>query len=254
MGNVSFKEFLKILNDNIPGACSFKYAGPILDEDALVTKREAARIAYSFVHEFLGEDDEKDWDNARFLRDIYDCHTCVRFIAQMYVKGIIRPISCDEFGIDEMISGEEARDIALRITDPKKREKAVASGGRTPDGVHAASGDRTPEGRFGMNCISHISSEEILRMIENKAGVLVVDLRENAKSAAQVRTNFPGAVHLSLKEIYQNPQVVHKFYSTAKDTLIALVCNMGYQSTLAYYLLVEAGYNPRKITIIIDKH
>lgn len=83
-------------------------------------KRSASRI----IREFLlskGEEDETDFSAALSLMDIYDCQKCISNIAQVYVKGILPKKSERVFGIDEILSREEAELAAQKAADPSKR-------------------------------------------------------------------------------------------------------------------------------------
>lgn len=83
-------------------------------------KRSASRI----IREFLlskGEEDETDFSAALTLMDIYDCQKCIANIAQVYAKGILPKKSERVFGIDEILSREEAEAAAQRAVDPSKR-------------------------------------------------------------------------------------------------------------------------------------
>lgn len=158
------------------------------------------------IHEKLlemGEADETDWSAARYLKDIYECHSCVIHIAQCYVKGII-PLSGDGvFGANEIVTPELEKLVEERIYDKSLRQK--------PEPVKAA----------------EIS---IVKLAELPANSRVIDVRE--EPAERVGENIP------LKTIVQNPYIL----GTDLQQKIILYCTKGYQSTLAADVLKKAGY------------
>lgn len=151
----------------------------------------------------MGEADETDWSAARYLKDIYECHSCVIHIAQCYVKGII-PLSGESvFGANEIVSPELEKLVEERIYDKSLRQK--------PEPVKAA----------------EISIVKLSELPENSR---VIDVRE--EPAERVGENIP------LKTIVQNPYIV----GTDLQQKIILYCTKGYQSTLAADVLKKAGY------------
>lgn len=86
------------------------------------------RIVVKSVHEYLlntlGEADEENWDAAKELKDLYDCHACVIHVAQIYTKGIMDAAMPDEevFGVREIVDSEEAAQIVERVLDKSKRD------------------------------------------------------------------------------------------------------------------------------------
>ncbi len=85
-----------------------------------LTRQTAARIVHRTLL-YLGEHDERNVEKAFLLKDIYDCHTCVMHVAQVYVKGIMKPSEDLVFGMQECLSEEEANDILLKISNKEKR-------------------------------------------------------------------------------------------------------------------------------------
>ena len=81
-----------------------------------MTKKEWAAWCHDYLLNTLHEPDETDWSAARALVDIYDCHSCVYHIAQVYVKGIIPERQVDgklEFGGDSIVSKEPTNLIII---------------------------------------------------------------------------------------------------------------------------------------------
>jgi len=87
----------------------------------LLEKRDAARIIHLFIRQTKIEADEPDWEKAKQLKDLYDCHVCVDHVAQIYVKGIINPAKKDVFGMRNMITDKEVEEIISRVFDTNKR-------------------------------------------------------------------------------------------------------------------------------------
>ena len=89
-----------------------------------MTKKEWAAWCHDYLLNTLHEPDETDWSAARALVDIYDCHTCVYHIAQVYVKGIIPARQVDgklEFGGDSIVSKDESDLYLERLKNSEKR-------------------------------------------------------------------------------------------------------------------------------------
>lgn len=94
------------------------------DTSAVHSKKEWAAYCHDYLLNTLGEADEPDWTAARALKDIYDCHTCVYHIAQVYVKGIIPAMDGErEFGGDKIVQPEEAALYIRRLTNAAERLK-----------------------------------------------------------------------------------------------------------------------------------
>lgn len=91
-----------------------------LKENAL-TKQTAARIVHRALL-YLGEHDERNVEKAFSLKDIYDCHTCVMHVAQVYVKGIMETSEEAVFGMQRILDEEDVGEILGRIKDKSKRK------------------------------------------------------------------------------------------------------------------------------------
>lgn len=71
-------------------------------------KRYAASMLHSLLLDIFSEPDEKNWDSALELQDLYECRVCTAHIAQVYCKGIIPAFSQGVFGSHEPVSQNEA--------------------------------------------------------------------------------------------------------------------------------------------------
>ena len=73
-----------------------------------LTKKICARI----IHEFMANVyriPDVEWKKAGELKDIYDCRVCANAIAQVYERGIIPEASEKVFGLNEIVSKEDAK-------------------------------------------------------------------------------------------------------------------------------------------------
>jgi hypothetical protein len=73
-----------------------------------LTKKICARILHEFMTNILGIPDV-DWKKAGELKDIYDCRVCANAIAQVYERGIMAEAKEKVFGLNEIVSTEDAR-------------------------------------------------------------------------------------------------------------------------------------------------
>lgn len=71
-------------------------------------KRYAASMLHSLLLDIFSEPDEKNWDSALELQDLYECRVCTAHIAQVYCKGIIPSFALGVFGSHEPVSQNEA--------------------------------------------------------------------------------------------------------------------------------------------------
>lgn len=167
-----------------------------------MTKKILAQIVHEKLLE-MGEADETDWSAARYLKDIYECHTCVIHIAQCYVKGIIPSSESSVFGANEIVTAELEELVNKRLLNKSLRQK--------PEPVKASE-------------IKTVSLSEI----PEKARL--IDVREDSEN--------PVGENITLKTIVQNPYIM----GTDLQQKIILYCTKGYQSTLAADVLQKAGY------------
>lgn len=79
-----------------------------------LSRKQAARIVHEFMLHVM-EIPDVDWGGATKLKDIYECRVCANSIAQVYVKGIIPPLSEDVFGLNENVSEAETKEMIDRL-------------------------------------------------------------------------------------------------------------------------------------------
>ncbi|MBO4679450.1 MAG: hypothetical protein J5626_07250, partial [Lachnospiraceae bacterium] len=85
-----------------------------------VTGKLAALILYKSLQRLTDEKDD-DWGPARNFKDIYDCRVCANAVAQVFVKGIMEPLSSDEFGMTRTLTDEESETSVKRLFERTKR-------------------------------------------------------------------------------------------------------------------------------------
>lgn len=111
--------------------CKSKLILADIPADMQITRKQAAIISHEYLLKILDEEDEKDISKALILKDLYDCRVCVKHIAQVYIKGIIKPqISEGDaknhslpviFGGNEVVAETEIEAIIERIFNKDKR-------------------------------------------------------------------------------------------------------------------------------------
>lgn len=181
-----------------------------------ITRRRAARITHEILLRVQKEPDVSDWSSAELLKDLYDCHSCVRHIAQIYAKGILPSIDSEHFGVDLELSEQEAIAIHARLQNIELR---------------------VPPKSLTVSGFSTISFTGISKFPRS----ILIDVR-SAKDYEEEPIAFHGRPlpcdNIPLERLHQNPYAV----SADKNIPILLYCKMGYQSTLAARLLCEYGY------------
>lgn len=83
-------------------------------------RRHAAYMAHIYLYEVMNEPDELSIEPAFMLKDIYECPSCIRHIAQVYLKGIMNGKD-SLFGVRQPVEMDEAVKIAERTKHVSKR-------------------------------------------------------------------------------------------------------------------------------------
>ena len=91
-------------------------------ETRLLDRRTAAYMVYVYITDVLHETEELSMEPAFVLKDIYECPACIRYIAQVYLKGIM-PAKDMVFGVRESVDKEDAIKISERVFDRSKRTR-----------------------------------------------------------------------------------------------------------------------------------
>ena len=73
------------------GKDALKAAGIDIDAPAL-TRIDAAIMLHKYMLEVAGIPDLEDISGAAVLKDLYDCRKCVNHIAQVYLRGLMKPV------------------------------------------------------------------------------------------------------------------------------------------------------------------
>ena len=68
-------------------------AQDISGTDNNIKRSDAARILHLFIRERLQLKDLPDISGAEVLKDLYDCRICANHIAQVYLRGIMKPVT-----------------------------------------------------------------------------------------------------------------------------------------------------------------
>lgn len=180
-----------------------------------IERRAAARIAHEVLFSEFGEVDEENWSAAENLKDLYLCHTCVRHIAQVYVKGIMVGDDHDLFHPTASLSPAEADTIITRICEKK---------------------ERVPQPKSREVICVKLSHEEAAKLIEENKKAKLVDVRtyEEFKSG-----HIKGSISIPLSDIMKNPYLVND----NKSNPIILYCRRGYLSYIAAKILLNSDFS-----------
>ena len=82
-------------------------AYPAGKAEVRLTRKVCARILHEFMKNVMGYRDV-EWDRAKALKDIYECRVCANSIAQVYEREIMKEYEPGVFGLDIIVSDEEA--------------------------------------------------------------------------------------------------------------------------------------------------
>ena len=63
-----------------------------------VSRKNVARILHMYLMKEKGVKDLPDINDAKVLRDLYDCRVCANHVAQMYLRGIMDARTMDKNG------------------------------------------------------------------------------------------------------------------------------------------------------------
>ncbi len=187
----------------------------ITNRSNLIERRSVARIVHEALLTEFSERDENEWSAAKNLLDLYSCHTCVMHIAQVYVKGIMFEREHKVFDLKGNLTLSEAIDIVVRML---VREK------------------RIPRTKVREVKSIMIQPNEAWEMMLSDRKAIMIDVRT---SEDYKQGHIDGSICIPLHDLTNNPYSV----SMRKDTAIILYCQMGYKSSLAAQVLIDAGYS-----------
>lgn len=101
----------------------------IIDRDAPLLRKNAARIIHEFMRIELREPDTDDVSCANKLRDLYDCRVCTKHVMQVYAKGIMEGYYATDtlylFGMNEPLYVADMDKIISRIFQSNKRLSTI---------------------------------------------------------------------------------------------------------------------------------
>ncbi len=181
----------------------------LFPENKAITRRDAARICHEYVRDVLGEEDEIDISRAAILKDLYDCGVCVNHIAQVYLKGLMEPERADFFGMNSILTQEEAKTIAKRIADSSLRTK--------PAEMKAE--------------IGYIPLADIMSLQPAK----IVDVRTKREYE---EAHFGGSVNIPLSKYVLNPLAL----GNDKFVPYVFICTEGANAEIAACCALKAGF------------
>jgi len=100
-------------------------AQDISGADNNIKRSDAARILHLYIREKLQLKDLPDISKAEVLKDLYDCRICVNHIAQVYLRGLMKPIEIDLpgknsfliFDSKSLLTTEETVSAIRKITE-----------------------------------------------------------------------------------------------------------------------------------------
>lgn len=181
--------------------------------DHAIKRQAAARVVHEMLKKAYHEVDDENWIRAEALADLYDCHTCVMHVAQVYVKGIMTGCGDGLFHGSDLLTDEQATEIIARLIAPSLR---------TPPKQSA-------------NSNSLITLEKAFELM--KDGAVLVDVRPVDEYAAG---HIEGSISIPIENIVSNPQAA--FGKIGSDSTIIVYCRRGTNSRRATLILGEAGY------------
>ena len=121
---MSIKDFYVMLFGEFNPYDFNMYFGEMLSANEAETRqlerRIAAYMAYVYISQVRNEPDEPSIEPAMVLKDIYECSSCLRYIAQVYLKGIMQSEN-GVFGVRRIVGDDEAVQIAERVLNRSKR-------------------------------------------------------------------------------------------------------------------------------------
>lgn len=92
----------------------FLKAYPAEKAEVRLTRKVCARILHEFLKNVMGYMDV-EWNRANDLKDIYECRVCANSIAQIFEREIMKEYEPGVFGLDELVSDEEAGSYIEKI-------------------------------------------------------------------------------------------------------------------------------------------
>lgn len=187
---------------------------------APLIKKYAASMLHTLLLDIFSEPDEKSWDSALELQDLYECRVCTAHIAQVYCKGIIPAFAQGIFGSHEPVSQNEA---LMYLNRAFFRDQRVLP---------------APMKKEGIQILSLQSFNGTVSALAKKKIVCIGD-------SESFLPNGIDHIAISFSELRLNP------YSVSDDLSIPIfVCGEnGYFNRIAANILKEYGF--RSVSLVI---
>jgi len=201
----------------------------------VLRRNDAARLIHEFLKCELGEADEENWNAAKSLADLYDCHACVRHVAQAFCKGIMTAkgqafgiregqvvgmSKGQAFGMREPVTYEEAREVAERVFHKNLRLVQC---------------DRKDAALNAESLLRKLTCEEARQFLRDHPDAILVDVRTRGEFDA---SHPDGAVNIPLLKLLEAPQSL----LDKGNVPILLTCDAGYRAEIAATKLFEMGH------------
>lgn len=186
-------------------------------------RRYAAGMIDYYLRKMRNEPPAEDISAAAKLPDIYDCRVCAASVMQVYAKGIIGALSASPekmsssyFGLEEVLTGEEAEECLQRVWNPSLRTPPETT-------------------NIDRHCSFSVSEEKALEAFQKDSNAIFIDVRTESEYA---RKTVPGAKNVPLGRLLQNPFLA----GSDREASYYLFCEGGFQSETAAACMNSAGY------------
>ncbi len=230
----------------------------LVQAEKAIERRTAAGILHRFLQKVLREADLPSWEEAKKLRDLYDCRTCVNHVAQVYCKGIMDGVEMESgeliFDMYGTITAPEAEEMAERMLYPEMRRGAGQKASIlcrekefyetqkscVPKCTRNLTPNPVPNREGKLTSASALKWMQQLR--EQKGNFLLLDVRPDYEFQ---ESHLSGAVSVPLFSLMKK---MEKETETAiwsdweKDQTVLIYCEQGYQSEIAAQYLKENGF------------
>lgn len=235
----------------------------------VLRRNDAARLIHEFLKCELGEADEENWNAAKSLADLYDCHACVHHVAQAFCKGIMtakgQAFGIREgqvvgmpkgqaFGMREPVTYEEAREVAERVfhkelrhvpgTPQAGQQDSSNLDGRELQAENVSAGSAENATQNAEALPRRLTEREAAEFLAEHPDTLLVDVRTRGEFDAG---HPDGAVNIPLLKLLEAPRNFLDKCDVAQSLLdkgnvpILLTCDAGYRAEIAATKLCEAG-------------
>lgn len=186
-----------------------------------IKRQQLSRIIHEFLKKEMQEKDDIDIKPASNLKDLYDCHTCVAHVAQVYVKGIMETYTPGIFGMQKTLMREESAVIIEKIIKPQLRTPVIMK-------------DNERELLKEILYAEEISMAEALKQCAERKGLLI-DVRTFSEYE---EGHLENAISHPMQKVLHDISCIGKEF----DQYLYLYCQKGYQSQVVANYLKNNGY------------